>query len=121
MTATISHAGQYKVGHPGGPGRKPGARNKLGNLFLDAMVEAFEEVDKNGVQEGIRAIRRCREDDPSVYLRVLAALMPKEVSGEGGGPVRLLVERRIVDPKVIIDVPANGNDFPRLADRAAGD
>ena len=100
MPATINQDGRFQPGHSGGPGRKPGARNKLGSLFLEAMVEAFDEIDAaTGQQAGIVAIRRCRDEEPSIYLRVLATLMPKEVTGENGGAVRLIVERRIVDPK----------------------
>jgi hypothetical protein len=63
---------QFKPGHPGGPGRPKGSKNKLSESFLQALAEDFEEHGK----EAIETV--CRES-PGEYLRIIAGLMPKEL------------------------------------------
>jgi len=42
----------------------------------------------NDFQEhGVDAVQRVRATDPSAYLRVIASLLPKEVTGENGEPL----------------------------------
>lgn len=65
---------------PGNGGRPKGARNKLGEAFVAALLADFEN-------NGIDAIRRVCEDKPSDYLKVIAGLLPKELTGEGGEPL----------------------------------
>jgi hypothetical protein len=54
-------------------GRPKGARNRLGEDFLKAMAEDFEE-------HGKVAIAKVREDRPQDYLKVIASILPKIVS-----------------------------------------
>ena len=56
---------------PGNPGRPKGARNKLGEAFVSALHEDFEE-------HGVKALQEVREKDPAAYMRVIAGLLPKE-------------------------------------------
>jgi hypothetical protein len=56
---------------PVSPGRPIGARNKLGEAFIQALQQDFEE-------HGIAAVVKVREDQPAQYLKVIASLMPKE-------------------------------------------
>lgn len=66
-------ATRFKPGESGNPnGRPKGARNKLDELFLDALYKDFK-------QGGVEAIRKCREDKPDVYLNVIAKVVPKQV------------------------------------------
>lgn len=72
----------YKVGYcrpplehqfkPGHTGRPRGSRNKIGERFIAAMCADFEE-------HGQSVIERVREEDPAVYLRVVAGLVPAHV------------------------------------------
>jgi hypothetical protein len=63
----------FLPGQSGNPfGRVKGSRNKLTEDFLRAMSEDFSE-------HGPDAIRRTREEDPAVYVRVIASLMPKQL------------------------------------------
>src|SRR5262245_42011573 len=62
--------GRFLTGNSGG-GRQLGSRNKLGELFLAALAEDFE-------QNGASAIAECRIKKPDKYLSVCAGLMPKE-------------------------------------------
>lgn len=68
---------QFKPGNPGGPGRPKGARSRLGEAFISAVLTDFEA-------HGVEAIERVRAEDPSTYIRVIAGILPKEVTGENG-------------------------------------
>jgi hypothetical protein len=56
---------------PGNPGRPKGARNKLGEAFIEALHDDFNA-------HGIDAIISTRTEKPDVYVRVIASLLPKE-------------------------------------------
>lgn len=88
----MAHEGQFKLGHAGGPGRPKGARSRLGEAFISALLADFEA-------HGIGAIRRACEEKPADYLRVIASLMPKELTGEDGGAIVTRIERVIIDPQ----------------------
>jgi hypothetical protein len=53
-------------------GRPKGSRNKLGEHFIAALCADFEA-------HGVDVITRVREDDPAVYLRVIAQVVPQTV------------------------------------------
>ena len=57
---------------PGNPGRPKGSRNKLGEHFIAALCADFEA-------HGEGVIARVREEDPAVYLRVIAQIVPQSV------------------------------------------
>ena len=52
-----------------------GARSKLGEAFIEAMLADFE---KNGV----KAIERVRDEHPDQYLKIVASILPKEIAAE---------------------------------------
>jgi hypothetical protein len=58
---------------PGNPGRPKGARNKLGEAFLEAMHDDFEA-------HGVAAIIKVREEKPDQYLKVIASILPKDLN-----------------------------------------
>lgn len=64
--------GRFTVGNPGG-GRRKGSRNKLGHSFLAELDRAF-------AVNGRDAIKRVVDDNPAVFLRLVASLLPKEMS-----------------------------------------
>lgn len=73
---------------------EPGARCRLGEAFLGAVLADFEA-------HGAATIAKMREEKPDQYFKVVAAILPKEIGGEGdsqntgeSGP--RIVERRIV-------------------------
>lgn len=66
--------GRFVAGTSGN-GRAKGSRNKLGEAFTDALYADFQE-------NGIEAITKVRDNDPSTYVRVIAGLLPKEVKIE---------------------------------------
>lgn len=62
----------YKPGISGNPtGRPKGARNKLGEAFLEALHEDFKA-------NGKAAIETCRTEKPDAYLKVIASILPKQ-------------------------------------------
>jgi hypothetical protein len=58
---------------PGQGGRRKGARNKLGEDFIQALADDFE-------RHGAEVIERVRVQSPAVYLRVVASLLPRDVN-----------------------------------------
>lgn len=56
----------------GNPGRPKGARNKLGEDFINALHDDFQTG-------GVAAIQAVRTERPHEYLKVIASLLPKEL------------------------------------------
>jgi hypothetical protein len=63
--------GLFEKGHVS-RGRPRGVKNKLSHAFLEALHKDFEE-------HGEEAIRKCRIERPSEYVKIVAGLMPKEL------------------------------------------
>jgi len=63
---------QFKPGNLGGPGRPLGSKNRLSEYFLTELAYHFEE-------HGREAIERVFDDRPGEYLRIIAALIPREL------------------------------------------
>ena len=71
------------VGRPfaqGNPGRPKGSRNKLGEVFVKALLDDFSK-------HGIATIETVRINDPSTYVNTIAKILPKEHTGEDGEPL----------------------------------
>ena len=62
----------FEKGRPKTGGRAKGARNKLSHAFLTALAEDFEA-------HGIETLKIARLERPVEYIKVVAALMPKEL------------------------------------------
>ena len=92
---------RFKPGVSGNPaGRPKGARCKLANEFLQAILDSFTEKVKNGdTMAGMDAIRRMRDTDPSAYIKAIASVIPKEITGEDGGPILTGIQVTFVRPK----------------------
>lgn len=60
---------------PNPAGRPKGSRNKLGEAFLSAMLEDFEEY-------GAVAIADCRHEDPARYCAIIASIIPKDINAD---------------------------------------
>jgi hypothetical protein len=65
--------GRFLTGNIGGGGRPKGARNKLGEAFLDALHEDFNE-------HGQAAIVQVRTEKPDQYLKVIASILPRDLN-----------------------------------------
>jgi hypothetical protein len=64
--------GRFVPGNSGG-GRTKGARHKLGEAFLEAMLE-------NWAEHGAETIETVRTERPQDYLKVVASILPKELN-----------------------------------------
>lgn len=76
MTDTAPRQSDGRFGQ-GNPGKPKGARHKLGEAFIGALLADFGT-------HGVAAIVSVRESDPSTYVRTIAGILPKEVTGENG-------------------------------------
>lgn len=64
----------WKPGQSGNPaGRPKGSRHKLAEDFLRELQRDFE-------QNGVQAITTVRTERPAEYLKIIAAIVPKEVN-----------------------------------------
>jgi hypothetical protein len=66
-------SGRFLSGCKPGPGRQPGSRNKLAEAFIADLVSAWNE-------HGTTALRRCAQEEPGTFLRIVASLMPRDVN-----------------------------------------
>jgi hypothetical protein len=66
-------ANRFQKGQSGNPGGKAaGTRNSITARFLNDLHADYEE-------HGKKAIADAREQDPVAYVKVIAALLPKQV------------------------------------------
>jgi hypothetical protein len=64
----------WKKGQSGNPGgRSKGARTKLSDAFIRILARDWEK-------HGESVVSRVRESDPATYMRVIAGLLPKDVT-----------------------------------------
>lgn len=64
--------GRFLTGNTASAGRPRGSRVKLSEAFLAALCEDF-------MQHGAATIERVRIDKPDAYLKVIAAILPKQI------------------------------------------
>lgn len=64
----------FAPGQSGNPkGRPQGSRNKLGEAFLEAMLNDFNE-------HGVQVIAQVRAEKPDQYLKTIAMILPKDLN-----------------------------------------
>ena len=78
--------GTFAPGFSGNPaGRPKGARHKLSERFLDALLRDFEKASEEDESLGEIAIAAMRADKPNEYARMIASLLAKEVEANISG------------------------------------
>jgi len=80
-------------------GRAKGTPNKTTALLKDAILKAAEAAGGNG-NEGMAAyLEQQAKLNPGPFLSLLGKVLPLQISGEGGGPIRGDIKITIIDPK----------------------
>jgi hypothetical protein len=64
--------GRFLAGNSGNGGRPKGARSKLGEAFLEDLRDAWNE-------HGATALKRCAEEEPAAFCKIIAGLLPKTI------------------------------------------
>jgi hypothetical protein len=67
-----TETGRFLPGNSGNGGRPRGARNKLATEFVEALWADFQI-------NGTDAINRVAKEQPHHYLKIIAAILPKEL------------------------------------------
>jgi hypothetical protein len=63
-------------------GSRKGKPNKVTADVKAAILAAFDKVG------GMEYLARQAEDNPTAFLTLLGKVLPTQLSGEGGGPVK---------------------------------
>lgn len=72
-TAAKQRGVPFKPGQSGNPaGRPKGSRNKLGERYLDDLLDTWEE-------HGASALVACATKEPAQFCKIVANILPKEV------------------------------------------
>lgn len=70
-----------------GKGRKKGVPNKTTALLKDAILQAAASA---GGKEGLVGYLTAQaQDNPQSFLPLLGKVLPLQVTGEDGGPIRI--------------------------------
>jgi hypothetical protein len=64
--------GRFVNGGKPGPGRPVGSRSRLGEQFLLDLKTAWAECGED-------ALRRCADEDPAAFCKIVASLLPKTI------------------------------------------
>jgi hypothetical protein len=64
--------GRFLTANNGGPGRPKGSRNKLGEEFLDDLIEEWRA-------NGKKALALCAAREPTQFCKLVSNILPKEV------------------------------------------
>ena len=87
-----------KIGQSGAPtpGRKKGSVNKNTALLKDAIIAA---AVKAGNKQGlIGYLTTQATENPVAFMGLLGKVMPLQVEGPNGGPVKIITQIQLVAP-----------------------
>lgn len=73
-----------------GRGRPKGSPNKLAKAAKDAIAEAADAL--GGAERLTDWAREAPENEKAFWTTIYPKLLPVQVTGEGGGPVSMIIE-----------------------------
>jgi hypothetical protein len=115
ITVTKQRGRPFTAGSSGNPdGRPKGARNKLSEVFLNAVAKDF-------VENGAKAIEQVRQEDPVMYLKMVRSLVPRDlIARHEDGPDVDYAE--LTDDELIelIELQKRRNNVQRILQITAG-
>jgi Family of unknown function (DUF5681) len=80
---------RWQPGESGNPaGRLRGSRNRLSEVVICALLRDFEK-------HGEKAIARVREENPAMYLKVFAMVLPRQHKVEHTNPTESLSDEQL--------------------------
>lgn len=92
---SVKKTGNNQIGKgKAGPGRPKGSPNKTTALLKDAIIQAATTAGGKGGLEGYLRARAI--DSPNAFLALLGKVLPMQMTGEDGGPVKHDVRIHIV-------------------------
>jgi hypothetical protein len=75
-----------------GPGRPKGSQDKTTRILKEAILLAAEQVGEDLMGKGglTGYLRRVAIEDVKAFASLLGKVLPMQITGEGGGPVRIV-------------------------------
>lgn len=67
-------------------GRPKGSQNKTTTLLKDAILKAATDAGRGDLA---RYLKGQAEENPGPFLALLGKVLPLQVTGEGGGPLKI--------------------------------
>jgi hypothetical protein len=81
----------FAKGGPGGPGRPKGIPNKVNKTIREAVLESIQPgaCHPEGFAGWLIDRARGGIEDRKLYGSIVSRVIPIEITGEGGGPVKI--------------------------------
>jgi hypothetical protein len=74
-----------------GMGRPKGSLNKTTQSAKDAIAKAADEL--GGAERLVEWVKEDQKNEHSFWTTIYPKLLPLQVTGEGGGPVQVIIQR----------------------------
>lgn len=128
---TVERVDKRKTGahlfKPGEGGRPKGVPNKVTRTIRQAVMDSIEpgNCHPDGLAGWLIERARGGIEDRKIYAAVVSRVIPIEITGEGGGPVKIdlgwLTGRKVGGGEVIDITPATQNAGEQAAARLSTD
>lgn len=67
-------------------GSRKGIPNKSTKELKEAIRQALE------IAGGVHYLARQAEENPAAFMTLVGKILPKEITGEGGGPLKMVLD-----------------------------